>query len=140
MDRQVIDQKLESLRRCLMRIESKSPIDADKLQSDFDLQDIVSLNLSRAVQITVDIGAHIISVSSSPKPETMGQTFDLLAQLHVLSLALAMRLKKSVGFRNIAVHNYDAINWLMVHSIVKEHLDDFSQFAKAVVIWLERAE
>ena len=123
-----------------MRIESKLPIDLNKLESDFDLQDIVSLNLSRAVQMTVDIGAHIISASSSPKPETMVQTFDLLAQLDVLSPELATRLKKSVGFRNIAVHNYDAINWLMVHSIVKEHLDDFSQFAKAVVIWLERAE
>ena len=123
-----------------MRIESKLPIDLNKLESDFDLQDIVSLNLSRAVQMTVDIGAHIISASSSPKPETMGQTFDLLAQLDVLSPELATRLKKSVGFRNIAVHNYDAINWLMVHSIVKEHLDDFSQFAKAVVIWLEHAD
>ena len=137
MDRQVIDQKLESLRRCLMRIESKLPIDLNKLESDFDLQDIVSLNLSRAVQMTVDIGAHIISASSSPKPETMGQTFDLLAQLDVLSPELATRLKKSVGFRNIAVHNYDAINWLIVHSILSERLGDFSQFARSVVTWLE---
>ena len=31
MDPQVIDQKLESLRRCLMRIESKQPFDAKQL-------------------------------------------------------------------------------------------------------------
>jgi hypothetical protein len=29
MDAQVIDQKLESLRRCLMRIESKQSFDAE---------------------------------------------------------------------------------------------------------------
>ena len=39
MDRQVIDQKLESLRRCLSRIESKMPFDAVQLAGDFDLQD-----------------------------------------------------------------------------------------------------
>jgi len=135
MDRQVIDQKLESLFRCLSRIKTKFPVDVDRLAMDFDLQDIVSLNLSRAVQLTVDIGGHIVSISNFQSPETMGGTFDVLAQNNVLSQDLAIRLKKSVGFRNIAVHNYDAINWHIVHSIIKDHLGDFSEFAKAVMTW-----
>jgi len=57
MDREVIEQKLESLRRCLHRIETKCPADARTLVADIDLQDIVALNLSRAVQICVDIGS-----------------------------------------------------------------------------------
>ena len=135
MDRQVIDQKLESLFRCLSRIKAKFPADVSLLTADFDLQDIVSLNLSRAVQLTVDIGGHIVSVSDFHSPETMGETFDVLAQNKVVSHDLASRLKKSVGFRNIAVHNYDAINWHIVHSIIKDHLGDFSEFAKAVIVW-----
>ena len=73
---------------------------------DIDLQDIVSLNLSRAVQISVEIGAHLIAGMEVPPPDTMGQTFDLLAQESVLNNELASSLKKAVGFRNIAVHNY----------------------------------
>ena len=138
MDREVIEQKLESLRRCLIRIETKCPADAMVLTADFDLQDIVSLNLSRAVQLSVDIGAHLIASMEVPPPGTMGQTFDLLAQQGVLGPELANRLKKSVGFRNIAVHNYDSINWLIVHSIVKNHLVEFSEFAEAIVEWLEK--
>ena len=68
----------------------------------------------------------------------MGQTFDLLAQEGVLSSELASGLKKSVGFRNIAIHNYDSINWLIVHNIVKNHLGEFSEFAKAIVEWSEK--
>jgi hypothetical protein len=49
MDREVIDQKLESLRRRLSRIEAKCPGDADLLMANLDLQDIIALNLSRAV-------------------------------------------------------------------------------------------
>jgi hypothetical protein len=44
MDREVIEQKLESLRRCVQRIETKSPTDAATLMTDIDLQDIVALN------------------------------------------------------------------------------------------------
>lgn len=138
MDREVVDQKLESLRRCLRRIESKCPADALVLAVDLDLQDIVALNLSRAVQISVDIGAHLIAGLNVPPPGTMGQTFDLLAQEGVLSSELANGLKKSVGFRNVAVHNYDSINWSIVHNIVKNHLGEFSEFSKAIVDWLEK--
>lgn len=130
MDREIVEQKLESLRRCLLRIETKCPSDADTLASDIDLQDIIALNLSRAVQISVDIGAHLIAGMEVPPPGTMGQTFDLLAQEGVLKNELAGCLKKAVGFRNIAVHNYESINWNIVHSIVKHHLADFSEFAK----------
>lgn len=132
MAREVVEQKLESLRRCLKRIETKFPTDATTLESDIDLQDIISLNLSRAVQICVDIGTHLIAGMETPPPDTMGQTFDVLAQQGVLSSALAVNLKKAVGFRNIAVHSYESINWKIVHSIVKYHLADFSEFAKVI--------
>lgn len=114
-------------------------MDAQQLQTNFDLQDIMSLNLSRAVQLTVDIGSHIISQTGTPAPETMGQTFGVLAQLGVVSPELAEKLKKSVGFRNIAVHHYEAINWQIVYAILKDHLNDFSEFAKSVVTYKNHA-
>lgn len=132
MDREVIEQKLEALRHCLRRIESKCPADAQTLAADPDLQDIVALNLSRAVQVCVDIGTHLVAGMPVPPPDTMGQTFDLLAQAGVLSPALAGRMQKAVGFRNIAVHRYESINWHIVHSIAKKHLVDFTEFAQAV--------
>ena len=138
MDREVVEQKLESLRRCLQRIETKCPADAETLVADVDLQDIVSLNLSRAVQLCVDIGAHLIAGMDVPPPDTMGQTFDLLAQSGVLDTTLASRLKKAVGFRNIAVHSYETINWHIVHSLVKNHLTDFSAFAKVASMKMDQ--
>ena len=138
MDREVIEQKLESLRRCLQRIETKCPADVALLITNMDLQDIISLNLSRAVQISVDIGAHLIAGMEVPPPDTMGQTFELLAQAGVLNIGLASSLKKAVGFRNIAVHNYENINWSIVHNIVKHHLADFSEFARIVAAGLAK--
>lgn len=136
MDRVVVHQKLESLRRCLARIRSKEPISLDLLQEDYDLQDIVSLNLTRAVQMAVDIGAHMVSAQTQAAPATMGETFDQLGRMGVISEALALKLKKSVGFRNVAVHNYNAVNWAIVFNILQDHLQDFDAFAKAIALKL----
>ena len=97
MDREIVEQKLELLRRCLQRIKNKCPDNPELLATDLDLQDIVALNLSRAVQISVDIGAHLISGMDVPPPDSMGQTFDLLAQEGLLRHELATNLKKSGG-------------------------------------------
>jgi uncharacterized protein YutE (UPF0331/DUF86 family) len=133
MDRDLIEQKLESLRRALQRISDKCPESAEILSRDFDAQDIVSLNLTRCVQLSVDIGSHLISCADHPPPTTMGQVFDILSSTNIITIELAERMKKSVGFRNLAVHNYDLINWEIVYAIATQHLDDFKQFATAVV-------
>ncbi|XSG85239.1 MAG: type VII toxin-antitoxin system HepT family RNase toxin [Methylohalobius sp. ZOD2] len=133
MAREVIEQKLEALRRCLARIREKCPDTPEALTGDLDAQDIIALNLTRAVQLCVDIGAHQLTSGDIPPPQTMGQTFDRLAEIGIIDPALASRLKKVVGFRNIAVHNYEEIDWFIVHAIVQRHLSDFHDFARAVV-------
>lgn len=54
----------------------------------------------------------------------------LLAKL--ISTQSAQRLRKAVGFRNLAVHEYARIDWDIVHAILLHHLDDFSTFAHEV--------
>ena len=138
MDREVIEQKLESLRRCLQRVADKCPPDPETLRQDPDLQDIVALNLTRAVQLCVDIGTHLIVGMEVPPPDTMGQTFDALAKAGVIHENLALQLKKAVGFRNIAVDNYEEIDWTIVHTIARHHLGDFTEFAKVIASRLAR--
>lgn len=46
---------------------------------------------------------------------------------------LADRLKKMVGFRNVAVHDYQKLNLDIVRRIVVEHLDDFLTFTRTIL-------
>lgn len=131
MDRTLIEKTLESLHCCLPRIREKCPATPERLSQDADAQDIVALNLTRAGQLSVDIGTHLIADTDGLAPETMGQTFDSLASQSLITQALATRMKRSVGFRNIAVHHYEAIDWAIVHAIVHRHLGDFDADAHA---------
>ena len=62
----------------------------------------------------------------------MAASFDALHRLGVLAPDLAERLKRAVGFRNVAIHNDRAIDWAIVHTICRERLGDFRAFARAV--------
>lgn len=132
MDKEVISAKLESLRRCIRRIEDKTPETAEILLKDNDLQDIICINLERAVQISVDLASHIIAESDLPAAGSMGESFDKLLRLDLITAELAARMKKAVGFRNIAVHAYQEINWKIVYAIITSHLSDFVDYAKAI--------
>lgn len=136
MDRNLIEQKLESLRRCLRRVKEKCPKEVDTLAKDYDAQDILTLNLTRAIQLCVDIGAHLVAGTDLPPPDTMGQTFDILMEAGILDAELAGRMKKAVGFRNVAIHNYATMNWTIVYAIVQYRLVDFEDFARAVMMAL----
>jgi uncharacterized protein YutE (UPF0331/DUF86 family) len=89
-------------------------------------------DLERAVQTCVDIAAHVISQTELPVPSTMGEGFERLAELRIISPQVATSLQKAVAFRNILVHNYTNINWDIVANILTSHLTDFVQFAQAI--------
>lgn len=133
MERDVVLRKLESLRRCIGRIESKRPTDARALEQDYDLQDIISVNLERAIQTTVDIASILLAERGEGTPATMGEAFPLLADSGIIPADLADRLRKAVGFRNISVHQYEKIDWAIVFGIVSTRLDDFRSFARCAL-------
>ena len=134
MDPDIIMRKLDSLARCVERIEQKRPAKLDLLLEDIDIQDILSINLERAVQVSVDIGAHLIADFSTPPPNTMGEVFHILASQGVINAEVADALRKAVGFRNLSVHAYDDVDWEQVFAIVHDRLDDFRHFAQAVAL------
>ncbi len=132
MDRQIVNEKLESLRRALKRVEDKCPNSLAQLEDDIDTQDIIVLNLTRAIQLCVDIGAHIIAAGDEKAPSNMGDTFDILGNMNIINSETADSMKKAVGFRNVAVHGYDKLDLAIVYAIANKQLQAFKQFAKAI--------
>jgi len=132
MDKEVVSAKIESLRRCVQRIKEKTPASADLLEQDYDLQDIICLNLERAIQGCVDLASHAIADANLSAPTTMAESFQQMTILGLISDPLASRMKKAVGVRNIVVHAYQRIDWKIVYTIITSRLDDFRAFADAI--------
>ena len=140
MDRLILSEKLESLRRCIDRVKEKTPLEAGTLTQDPDVQDILVLNLTRAVQLCVDIGSHIVSESDASAPKIMGEVFEIMEKLGAITPPTCKAMRKAVGFRNIAVHNYDVIEWEIVWTICNESLADFGRFSSEIAAYTHMAE
>ena len=137
MNNNIILAKLESLEHCIRRIEDKTPASLEELENNMDIQDIIVLNLERAVQQCIDLGLRILSSSGERSPVSMAQTFDKLGKNDFIPKSLADSLSRAVGFRNIAVHEYESLSWPIVYSIIKNGIEDFRLFASAVIAVLE---
>lgn len=137
MDRLILAEKIEALRRCVTRIEQRRAVTPEELQLDFDRQDILSLNLTRAVQTCVDIAMHLLADTDAPAPKTMGEAFAALATQSLISEPLSKRLRAAVGFRNIVVHSYQSIDWTIVHALTYTGVEDFRAFAAAIAPLLD---
>lgn len=131
MDKVLLQKKLEMLVRCIERIKSQNVSSLEELESNLDKQEIIILNLQRAVQICIDIGNHIL-LDYSVTPTTMADTFKSMAEKGIISASNAANLAKAVAFRNIAVHQYDTLDNKIIFDIINNHLVDFPDFAASI--------
>jgi uncharacterized protein YutE (UPF0331/DUF86 family) len=122
--------KLATIRRCLARIRHVTGGDPTRVR-EIDTQDIVVLNLQRAIQAAIDLAAHLISSGAFGLPDSLKAHFTILVREKLIAHELGGRLEAMVGFRNIAVHDYGALNVEILERIVAERLPDLEHFADA---------
>lgn len=132
MDRKIVAEKIESVRRYLARIEEKSPFNAADLGTNFDLQDIVSLNLQRAIQSSADLAAHLAADSEGHSPNSMAEGFEALRDAGVIDVRLCEALSRAVGLRNILVHEYGRIDWARIHAVIQNNVGDLRELCRIV--------
>jgi uncharacterized protein YutE (UPF0331/DUF86 family) len=131
VERDVVLAKIASIDRCLRRIAQAR--DPERGLSPEDAEDVVQLNLQRAVQAAIDLATHVVSTEGYGMPGTLAETFTLLERQGLLDPDLAERLRRMTGFRNVAVHEYAAVDPDIVQSIVDHHLDDLRELSRIVV-------
>jgi uncharacterized protein YutE (UPF0331/DUF86 family) len=123
--------KLATIERCLQRIRTVTGGDADRVD-DIDVEEIVVLNLQRAIQASIDLAAHLISGKGWGLPDSLKAHFQILADQKVISPGLASHLRAMTGFRNIAVHDYERLDRNVLKGILRERLGDLAAFASEV--------
>lgn len=127
VDKDVIFEKVNRIQNCLQRIYKTVSTDINSLDS-YDVQDIVTLNLQRAVQLVIDLAAHVVRSESFGIPQTLKENFQLLWQNKIIDGSVKENMEHMVGFRNIAVHDYESINPEILKSIVRNNLKDIEEF------------
>jgi uncharacterized protein YutE (UPF0331/DUF86 family) len=132
MKNDVILNKISVIERCKKRIQDVYQGDPNNLR-DYTKQDSIILNIQRACEASIDLAMHIVAEERLGLPQTSRDAFDMLRSHNIISDEIANRMKAMVGFRNIAVHDYQTINLEILQKIVENHLDDFTTFTKFIL-------
>ncbi|MBF0189676.1 MAG: DUF86 domain-containing protein [Magnetococcales bacterium] len=129
----VILNKAATLERCVARAREEYAKDPEGFCRDFTRQDAAILNIQRACQAALDAGHHLIRRERLGIPQGSRNVFELLTRGGWIDPALSLALQRMVGFRNIAVHDYQAVHFPILVAIINEHLNDLLDFSQAIV-------
>jgi uncharacterized protein YutE (UPF0331/DUF86 family) len=126
---EVLLGKAGIIERCLKRIEEEYVGHESELATNFTRQDAIVLNLQRACEASIDAAMHLVRIQRLGIPTESRQAFDFLIRAGRIDEVLGRRLMAMVGFRNIAVHNYQEIDIDILRGILAERRDDLATFA-----------
>lgn len=128
----VLVNKLSTISRCLVRIRAVYNEAGSNFTTDYTRQDSVILNLQRVCEASIDIANYLNKKNGLGIPQSSRDSFQLLFTSGLLSEGIASNMKKMIGLRNIAVHDYQQLNIAIVQSVVTKHLTDFEQFMEEI--------
>ena len=125
----VILNKYESIERCINRINEEYNNDPNNL-NDYSKNDAIILNLQRCCELVIDIAMYIVSTKNLGIPQTKKDAFELLLKNNYITEETFKKMKGMIGFRNIAVHDYQDIDEEILKDIIENHLKDLTEFAR----------
>ncbi|MGM0593904.1 MAG: type VII toxin-antitoxin system HepT family RNase toxin [Pseudomonadota bacterium] len=129
----ILLNKAATIERCVARAREEYQANPDGFATDLTRQDAAILNIQRACEAALDMGHYLIRKERLGVPQSARDVFQLLQQGGWISVELAEVLKRMVGFRNIAVHDYQTLQLPIVVSIIQHHLDDFLTYSETLL-------
>lgn len=101
------------------------------------MADDVLLNKAASIERCVaalDMGQQMIRRDRLGAPQSAHDIFELLAQAGHIDATLAVALKKMVGFRSIAVHQYQSLQVPILVAIIERHLDELLDYSRRMML------
>jgi uncharacterized protein YutE (UPF0331/DUF86 family) len=126
---EVLMQKLASIDRCVRQVREFVDGDLGRLKQQL-VQDAVVLNLQRACEQAIDAASRVVSMRRLGVPADSAEAFTILERARVLTPATAARMRAMVGFRNVAVHQYQVLDQGILRAVVEKHLGDFADMCR----------
>lgn len=122
----VVHNKCAIIERCIKRMHEEYA--ACPELDNFTHVDALVLNIERACQAATDMAMHVLASEQIGIPQSSAGAFDLLKREGILSPDLAQSLMSMVGFRNIAIHDYQELDQAVLEFVVRQGYKDLIEF------------
>jgi uncharacterized protein YutE (UPF0331/DUF86 family) len=133
VDRNLLLRKIDDLDTYRRQLSEFAAMSLEDYRRDWKSQRIVERTLQIMIECCADIANHVISDDGLRAPKSYADCFLVLQEHGVVSELLGPRLVQMAKFRNVVVHQYDEVDAEIVVSILRTHLDVFTDFRDRIL-------
>ena len=137
VDEHLIRERLRLLVEYIEDLQDVQGVSLAEFQENKVLRRFIERTLQLAIEACLDIGSHIIAAEGYREPQYNRDVVEILSEHGWLSQDVKNNLVGMVGFRNILVHDYAAIDPVIVFGVLERRLEDLESFARAILTRLE---
>jgi len=127
MSPDVLKRKLAAIAGYVEDLRRHEGISFDEFMSrHYEIERILELMIMNAS----DIILHMLTARGEATPASYRAAFLRAGELGIVSPELSKKLSLSAGLRNILAHEYEAIDYTVLHQSIPNALRDFSSFIR----------
>jgi len=134
-------RKITLIQDELVKLADLAKYSLKEITGDFVRQAALERYLERIINRAIDINQHMIAeiaTKETSPPLDYKETFLRLADLGVYPADFSQRIARSVGTRNILIHEYDAVDYSSIYSSISDCLRDYHAYCNYILIFMEQ--
>jgi uncharacterized protein YutE (UPF0331/DUF86 family) len=125
---EVKKRKLQKLMQYLHDLRKHEDVSFDEfMKKHYEVERIIQL----MIETSADLIFHELSKKNTT-PDSYREAFLLAGRMNIIPEELAKNLSLACGMRNILVHEYEEIDYNLVHKSIKTALQDLGEFIKVL--------
>lgn len=139
VNKEFIKRKISLIQDELSNLEKLRGYSLDEIAADFMKLNSLERILEKIIIRAIDINQHLLAELAGKEieaPKTYKETFLLLAKLDVYSDGFGKKIAKSVGTRNILVHEYDKVDYSQIYSSIDDCFKDYHKYCEYILDFL----
>ena len=137
LDRERILSKIDELDGYVRDLQSIAPADFVTYRQ-VEKKRACERLLQIAIQCVIDVCSLLVSGLRLGLPAEENDLFEKLERAGILSSHMKEIVQKMKGFRNILVHEYGAVDDIIVYQAAATELKDFTEFKKEILTALSK--
>ena len=126
----VIENKISTVKKYLHILGPFKKYSSEEIEGDITIRGAVERYLYLAIQGTIDLAEAVLAYKKLRKPSTLSEIFHILNEEKIITKELTDHMVAMTGFRNILAHDYEKINYAIVHDVLQNRLPDVETFLK----------
>ncbi len=141
INKDFVKRKITLIQNELEHLVPLASYSFDEIAKDFMKQAAAERILERVINRAIDINQHIIAELTDEKtnpPLTYKETFLKLVDFGIYPQDFSKGISKSIGTRNMLVHDYDNSDPEEVYASISDCLNDYVEYCQYILDFLEK--